>query len=120
LLQKRALKTQYEIAKIDYENSVIQFRQAVINAVGEVSNALVSIQKLKEREKLVFDKASRLKNAVQQAALLYETGTASYLDVITAQSNALHSELELVQIQQGELASVVDLYRSLGGGWSAE
>ncbi|TYP91063.1 NodT family efflux transporter outer membrane factor (OMF) lipoprotein [Sphingobacterium allocomposti] len=120
LLQKRALKTQYEIAKIDYENSVIQFRQAVINAVGEVSNALVSIQKLKEREKLVFDKASRLKNAVQQAALLYETGTASYLDVITAQSNALQSELELVQIQQAELASVVDLYRSLGGGWSAE
>jgi len=40
------------------------------------------------------------------------------LEVITAQSNILQSELELAQVKKAELSAVVDLYRSLGGGWS--
>ncbi|PRD54611.1 efflux transporter outer membrane subunit [Sphingobacterium gobiense] len=117
ILQRKELKTQYEVARVEYEKSVVQFRQSVVNAVGEVSDALISIQKLKERQEIVQDKTNRLKAAVKHADLLYETGSASYLEVITAQSNALQSELELVQIHKAELVAVVDLYRALGGGW---
>jgi len=118
IFQREELKTQYELARVEYERSVIEFRQSVVSAVGEVSDALIAIQKLKVREEIVQDKTDRLKVAVQHADLLFETGTASYLEVITAQSNALQSELELVQIRKAELVAVVDLYRSLGGGWS--
>lgn len=117
LLQKRQLRTQYELAQVDYEKSVILFRQAVLTATGEVSDALVSIDRLAERERVVLEKTNRLKSAIHNADLLFETGSATYLDVVAAQSNALQSELELVQIRQSELAATVDLYRSLGGGW---
>ncbi|TJZ51791.1 TolC family protein [Sphingobacterium olei] len=119
VLQRRELKTQYEIARVEQEKSVIVFRQSVINAVGEVSDALISIQKLKQKQQIAQDRTNRLKNAIQHADLLFETGMATYLEVITAQSNVLQSELELTQIKKAELSAVVNLYRSLGGGWSA-
>jgi multidrug efflux system outer membrane protein len=47
LFNRKRLKTQYEVAKVDREKTVLQFRQSVLNAVGEVSDALVTIEKLK-------------------------------------------------------------------------
>ncbi|HCU44973.1 MAG TPA: RND transporter, partial [Sphingobacterium sp.] len=52
------------------------------------------------------------------ANLLFKSGYATYLEVITAQSNALTSELNLVSIKQSQLDSFVELYKSLGGGWA--
>lgn len=92
----------------------------MITAVGEVSDALVSIQKLKEKQHITQERTNRLKKAIQHADLLFETGMATYLEVITAQSNMLQSELELAQVKKAELAAVVNLYRSLGGGWTAD
>ena len=42
---------------------------------------------------------------------------ATYLEVITAQSNTLQGELELASLKKEELNAVVELYRALGGGW---
>jgi multidrug efflux system outer membrane protein len=49
--------------------------------------------------------------------LLFKSGMANYLEVITAQGNLLQSELELTTIKTEQLNAVVGLYRSLGGGW---
>ncbi|MDM1293003.1 efflux transporter outer membrane subunit [Sphingobacterium sp. N143] len=118
IFQRKELKTQYELARVDQEKNVMIFKQKVITAAGEVSDALISIQKLKEKQQIAVNKTNRLKEATKHANLLFETGMATYLEVITAQSNILQSELELAQIKKAELAAVVDLYRSLGGGWS--
>jgi len=118
IFQRRELKTQYEIAQIDQEKNVIRFKQTVITAVGEVSDALISIEKLKEKQRITLERTNRLKKAIQHADVLFETGMATYLEVITAQSNMLQSELELAQVKKAELAAIVDLYRSLGGGWN--
>lgn len=118
IFQRRELKTQYELTRIEQEKNVMIFKQKVISAAGEVSDALVSIQKLKEKQQITLDRTTRLKEATKHANLLFETGMATYLEVITAQSNILQSELELAQVKKAELSAVVDLYRSLGGGWS--
>ncbi len=118
IFQRRELKTQYELARIEQEKNIMIFKQKVISAAGEVSDALVSIQKLKEKQQITTDRTNRLKEATKHANLLFETGMATYLEVITAQSNILQSELELAQVKKAELSAVVDLYRSLGGGWS--
>jgi len=49
IFQRRRLKTQYEIAKLQREEAVIRFRQSVLQATGEVSDALVQIDKLKQQ-----------------------------------------------------------------------
>lgn len=120
IFQRRALKTQFEVNEIERDKSIAVFQQSVVAAVGEVSDAMISIQKLKERHEITSKKTDRLRQANKHATILFETGSANYLEVITAQSNVLQTELQLAQIKKDELAAIVDLYRSLGGGWNSE
>jgi outer membrane protein TolC len=117
LFRRRELKTQFEIAKIEREQSVIQFRQSVLQAVGEVSDALVQVEKLKQQQEIARAQVDTLNRAVFNAQLLFKSDMANYLEVITAQANSLESELNLATIRRRQLNAVVELYRSLGGGW---
>ena len=117
LLDNKVLSTQYKVAQVERDKTVLQFRQSVLNAVGEVSDALVKIEKLKEQQVIATQRVSTLQHATSNANLLFKNGMATYLEVITAQSNVLQSELELASIKRDELGAVSDLYTSLGGGW---
>jgi outer membrane protein, multidrug efflux system len=117
IFRKRQLKTEFEVAKLQREEAVIQFRQSVLQAVVEVSNALVQSEKLKEQRLIATSQTDTLKRAVFNAQLLFKSDMANYLEVITAQSNALQAELNLAAIQRNQLNVIVELYRSLGGGW---
>lgn len=117
IFQQRQLKTQLETAKIQREQSVLEFRQSVLNAIGEVSDALVATEKLKEQKTIAADQADTLKLAIKNARLLFKSGMANYIEVLSAQSNVLQSELNLANIHRLQLSASVDLYRSLGGGW---
>lgn len=117
VFQRGALKANWEVAKTQREESVLAFRQSVLNAVGEVSDALVATDKLQTQKKLAAQQVDTLRNAVKSARLLYTSGLANYLEVITVQANALQAQLDLALIERQQLGAVVDLYRSLGGGW---
>lgn len=117
VFQRRALKTQREVASIQREQAVISFRQSALNAIGEVSNALVRIDKLKLQYQIARDKVNTLHLAIRNADLLFKSGMADYLEIITAQSNLLQAELNLANIEREQLSAMVTLYRSLGGGW---
>jgi outer membrane protein, multidrug efflux system len=118
LFERKKLKTQYRISEVDREKTVIQFKQSVVNAVGEVSDALGKISKLKEQRVVVASRVDTLQHAIINANSLFANGMATYLEVITAQSNVLQSQLELASIKKGQLSAEVELYRSLGGGWN--
>ncbi len=117
LLQRRQIRTQYNIAKIEREKTVIVFRQSVLRAVSEVSNAMVRIDKLNEQYDVASNRADVLHQATRNAQLLFHSGMANYLEVITAQSNSLQSELALANIKLAHLNAVTELYRAVGGGW---
>ena len=118
IFQRGQLKSTLELAKIDREKTVIQFRQSVINAVGEVSDELTKVEKLKTQYGIAEKRALTLQQASKNASMLFKSGMANYLEVITAQGNLLQSELELTTIKTEQLNAVVGLYRSLGGGWN--
>ncbi len=117
IFRRRSLRTQYEVAKLQREQAVIRFRQSVLLAVTEVSNALVQIDKLKQQEGLAAAQVTTLRSAINNAQQLFKSDMASYLEVITAQANALQAQLNLSAIQREQWDAVVELYRSLGGGW---
>lgn len=117
LFKRRELKTRYETAKIEREQAVIEFRQSVLIATREVSDALVQTEKLKQQQEIATAQVATFNNAVTNAQLLFKSDMANYLEVITAQSSALLAELNLAAVQRNRLNAVVDLYRSLGGGW---
>ncbi|UKJ08011.1 efflux transporter outer membrane subunit [Solitalea lacus] len=114
---RKQLRTQYEIAKIEREQFAIDFRKSVLVAVAEVTDALVKVDKIIEQERIEQTRVETLKSAVKNARLLYSSGMADYLEVLTAQATALQSELNLADIKRQRLSILVELYRSLGGGW---
>lgn len=116
IFRKRALRTAYENAKLEKQKSAEQFRLSMRNAVGEVSDALVKFKYAKERFTLVDEKRASLQKATKDALLLFRSGMANYLEVITAQNSSLQNELEKTDIKRERLNAVIDLYRSLGGG----
>jgi multidrug efflux system outer membrane protein len=117
LLDHKQLSTTYKVAQIDREKTVLQFRQSVLNAVGEVSDALVKIDKLKQEQAIAANRVKTLQQATTNASMLFKNGLANYLEVITAQGNVLQGELALATIKRDELSATAELYRSLGGGW---
>ncbi|MGH2667162.1 efflux transporter outer membrane subunit [Flavobacterium sp.] len=117
LLNGKKIRTQYEIAKVQREQATIGFRQTVLVAVGEVSDALAKIDKQATQYSIANQRVETLKKAIANASMLFKNGMATYLEVIVAQSNLLSAELELASIKKDRLSSNVELYRALGGGW---
>ena len=117
LLNGKKMQTQFNIAKIEREKAVLDFRQVVLIAVKEVSDALVSVEKLENQEYFLNEKVKTLQKAIINANLLFKNGMADYLEVLVAQANLLQSELELADVKRQQLSANIELYRSLGGGW---
>ncbi|SDZ96002.1 efflux transporter, outer membrane factor (OMF) lipoprotein, NodT family [Arachidicoccus rhizosphaerae] len=116
IFQQGALKKDYHIAQLEKENAVIAFRSTLLQAVGEVSNALTHYQKLRTQAEMALKQVDTLQSGEQNAALLYKSGLANYLEVISAQNNTLQASLNLAAIHGHQLMAAVEIYRSLGGG----
>lgn len=117
ILQGKQLKTRYEQAKIASEQGEINFKQSVLNAYGEVSDALVQIEKLQEQEVIAIGLVEKAENVVNNSLKLYQYGEATYLEVIVAQSSKLQADLELASLKTLRLNAITALYRAVGGGW---
>lgn len=116
IFRKNALQTDYKIALLEQEKAATQFKQSVLMAVGEVSDALARSKFADDRIALITEKNASLNRATRDVMLLYKSGMASYLEVITAQNNTLQNELEVIDIKREKLNAITDLYRALGGG----
>ncbi|TPG38548.1 TolC family protein [Flavobacterium pectinovorum] len=117
LLNNKKVRTQYNIAVAEREKAVLSFRQSVLVAVSEVSDALVKVEKLQQQESFLKERVKTLQQAIKNANLLFKNGMAEYLEVLSAQANLLQSELELADIKRAQLSANTELYRALGGGW---
>jgi multidrug efflux system outer membrane protein len=99
--------------------AVISYRSAILKALEEVQNALITYSQEQERR-------DRLNQAVQQSQLAvdlakeqYTGGLADFLSVLDAQGQLYTSEDQFVQSEIGVTMNLVGLYRALGGGWNA-
>ncbi|KXH85059.1 efflux transporter outer membrane subunit [Chryseobacterium kwangjuense] len=117
ILNGKQLKTQYEQSKVMADQAEINFKQSVLKAVGEVSDALVQIQKLEEQQKIAEGLALKSNEAVKKADILFKYNSATYVEVIIAQSNKLQAELDLASLKAQRLNAITSLYRAVGGGW---
>lgn len=116
IFRKKALRTAYEIAALEQEKAVVQFKQSFITAVGEVNDAMSRLKYADERIILAKEKAASLDKATSDASLLYKSGMANYLEVIAAQNSSLQNDLDVVMIKLEKLNAAINLYRALGGG----
>ena len=113
----RKIRTAYEVAKIEQEQSLLSFKQALLTAGKEVSEALYDYNIAVEKEVFVSKQVVALKRAETNSEELLNSGYLTYLDLLTARENSLNAELNLVDNKFSQLSATVELYRSLGGGW---
>ncbi len=117
VFQQGKLRTAYNQARVERDRREIVFRRTLLDAVREVSDALVAIEKLETRL-LAADKRQQVLDAsVANATLLFKSGMADYLDVVTAQEKSLEAGVTLADIRRQRLEAVTELYRAVGGGW---
>ncbi len=111
------LESNLRLARANWQETVLSYEQTVQNALEQVSNSLVASQKdreFREQQELLTQAAQQTD---QLSEVLYKNGGASYLQVLTSETNYFSAELNLVQAQLNERLALVQLYQSLGGGW---
>ena len=111
------LRNNVHYAQATQREMIVGYRKAVQNGFREVSDSLIDHQKNLEQRKQQELFVDALRDADRLSQARYKGGLDSYLQVLDAQRSLFQGELALARLQRDELASVVELYRALGGGW---
>lgn len=117
LFSKRANITRLKVAKAQQEEALISFRNTLLKAGQEVHNALGSYESSVQKMDLRRLQLDALEKSVSYTKELLTYGTATYTEVLNAQTSLLSAQLNRVNDQLQQLNAVVTLYRALGGGW---
>lgn len=117
LLNRRKLKADLMTTKAEQKQAYINYEKNVVNGFVEVYNSLNNIKNTKEMYDTKSAEVEILKQSIFTSSELFKAGRANYMEVILAQKNALQSQLELVNYKKRQNTSLINLYRSLGGGW---
>jgi multidrug efflux system outer membrane protein len=111
------IRSGVRVAEARAEEATLAYQRTVQEAFRDVSDALVAFRKSQE----IRDQQQQLTKAAEDATRLsnmrYRGGATSYLEVLDSETRFFSAQLALAQAQLRELQSVVQLYRSLGGGW---
>jgi multidrug efflux system outer membrane protein len=119
LFEGGKLRGQLQLSEQTKQEMVLNYQKTIAGAFRDVSNALIALQKQRayreQQEKLV----AAAEDAVRLARIRYQGGSTGYLEVLTTDSNLYAAQLNLVNAQQGEALTMVQLYSALGGGWQS-
>ncbi len=111
------IRNRVRFAEARAQEAALVYQRTVQQAFRDVSDALVAYRKGQE----VRIQQQQLTNAADDATRLsnmrYRGGAASYLEVLDSETRSFAARLALAQAELGELQSMVQIYRSLGGGW---
>jgi multidrug efflux system outer membrane protein len=104
-------------AHATYDETVANYRQTVLNAFGEVQDELAAQYLLAEEWNAENEAVAAARRALEIANNRYQAGLVTYLDVATAQTEALSQERTAVQLQGARLTAAVNLVKALGCDW---
>jgi len=99
------------------QETLLIYQQTIQQAFRGVSDALVEYHKDREFTHYQQQLALSAQDAARLSEMRHRGGAASYLEVLTNETNYFAGELGLAQAQLNELLGLVRIYRNLGGGW---
>ena len=99
------------------EQYLIAYETAVLKALEEVENALISFAEEQSRRQSLLDATTAAKQAAELAKTKYQAGLTDFSNVLDAERSLLSFEDELAQSEGKVTANLIRLYKALGGGW---
>jgi NodT family efflux transporter outer membrane factor (OMF) lipoprotein len=117
VLGRNVLKSSYRQSNAMSLEAVYNYQKAILSGYQEVITHMKGLENWQKVYNFRKQEVDMLQNAVTTSNELYVNGYASYLEVVTAQRSVLEAELELANSKRDQFFSLIELYRSLGGGW---
>ncbi len=117
LVNRNAIIAEYKNSNAKQIQAAYEYEQSIINAYAEVSNQLSNIDNLGKNYQLKRKQVDFLIQSIDVSTQLFKSARADYLDVLLTQRDALEAKKDLIETKQKQIIAMVDLYKSLGGGW---
>lgn len=111
------LRSNVRLAEALQQEAALAYQQTIQIAFREVSDALIGYRRTREFREQQALLAEAAGDAARLSDIRYKGGAASYLEVLTNETNYFAAQLNLTQAQLNELLAMVQLYNALGGGW---
>ncbi|WEJ90990.1 MAG: efflux transporter outer membrane subunit [Klebsiella huaxiensis] len=118
LLNRQALNAQVDVSMAQRNQALYGYEKTVRSAFKEVNDSLDAIGRYGEQLAELQEQEKVAQETLRIAQNRYRNGYSSYLDVLDAQRTLFSTQLSVVQVKNNLLLAQIDLYRSLGGGWS--
>jgi outer membrane protein, multidrug efflux system len=112
------LKNEYRATLAQRDQAKIAFEKTVTQAFGEVSTSLAAHQELAKAYQEQLNSVVAYRESVRLSLIRYDSGLANYLEIIDAEIQMYPAERSAIIYDLGRKVALVDLYRSLGGGWN--
>lgn len=117
LINKSAIKANFQTADARQIQALYEYDKTILNAYLDVANLMSKVKNIDQYYKLKSEETKALEQSIDIANQLFKNSRADYLEVLLNQRDALDAKMELVEAKQKQLSTVVDIYKSLGGGW---
>jgi outer membrane protein, multidrug efflux system len=117
IFEAGGLRSGVQLAEAQQQQMLLAYKQTIIIAFQQVADSLVAYQKQREFREQQALLTSAAQDTDRLSNLLYQHGGASFLQVLTSETNYFGAELQLAQAQLNERLALVQLYSALGGGW---
>jgi NodT family efflux transporter outer membrane factor (OMF) lipoprotein len=114
-IQWNTMKLNVEIAKTDYEEAVVNFRQTLYSALSDVENALSARTNYAEEVKQTEESLTLARKAEELAEIRYRSGATALQSLLDAQESRRDSERALAVVRLAQLKNSMTLYQALGG-----
>jgi multidrug efflux system outer membrane protein len=112
-----AIASNIHLTEAERERALIRYERTIQTAFTEVSDALIAHQRTRQSREEQELLVQALQDRVRLAYLRYRGGVDTQLNALDADRDLFQAELNLAQIRLDELLTVVQLYKTLGGGW---
>jgi multidrug efflux system outer membrane protein len=106
-----------DAAEAQADQALQAYEQSVLVAVKDVEDAMVAIRTYHEEQLVRASQVESARSANFLSRQRYDNGIASFLEVLNTETSLFAAELQYSFTQQRYLSAIVQLYKSLGGGW---
>ena len=116
IFENGKLRAALKVAKAEQQKAYLDWQYSILNAGSEVSNALMLYQSSTQKSFFEQKQIESLKRNVEVSEKLFNLGSSSYLEVISAQQSLLSAQISKISDDFYKMQSIVNLYYALGGG----
>ncbi len=120
IFQAGKIYAQKRVALVAHKEALENYKATVINAIGEVENALADINYLKREYQTRSDVTKASLKVQELTQKQYENGYVDYFSVSDAQRLALENERTQLSLLGDRFRACVTLIASIGGGWKVQ